>query len=88
MKLLLEKTKNFSHFLHLSIFTFSGQEAGIVTTEGDVQITPFNMKEEMEEGHFDSEGMYHWNKEATVRDNWLENIDWIKVSVRNIQNVT
>lgn len=38
------------------------------------------MKEEMEEGHFDSEGMYHWNKEGNVRDNWLENIDWIKVS--------
>lgn len=47
--------------------------------DGDVQITPFNMKEEMEEGHFDSEGMYHWNKENTVKDNWLENIDWIKV---------
>ncbi|XP_065201156.1 CD2 antigen cytoplasmic tail-binding protein 2 homolog [Planococcus citri] len=56
-----------------------GQEAGVVTNEGDVQITPFNMKEEMEEGHFDTEGMYHWNKESNVRDNWLENIDWIKI---------
>jgi CD2 antigen cytoplasmic tail-binding protein 2 len=37
------------------------------------------MKEEMEEGHFDADGMYHWNKESNVRDNWLENIDWVKV---------
>lgn len=42
-------------------------------------ITPFNVEEEMEEGHFDAQGMYHWNKEENIRDNWLENIDWVKV---------
>ncbi|XP_014247559.1 CD2 antigen cytoplasmic tail-binding protein 2 homolog [Cimex lectularius] len=56
-----------------------GQEDGNVGLEGGVQITPFNMKEEMEEGHFDNNGMYHWKKEKVAKDNWLENIDWIKV---------
>ncbi|KAK7595522.1 hypothetical protein V9T40_013347 [Parthenolecanium corni] len=56
-----------------------GQEAGIVTHDGDIVITPFNVEEEMEEGHFDAQGMYHWNKEENIRDNWLENIDWVKI---------
>jgi hypothetical protein len=37
------------------------------------------MKEELEEGHFDTDGNYHWKKEGQIKDNWLENIDWIKV---------
>lgn len=37
------------------------------------------MREELEEGHFDKEGHYHWNKEAQIKDNWLDNIDWVKV---------
>jgi hypothetical protein len=37
------------------------------------------MKEELEEGHFDTEGNYHWKKEEKIKDNWLENIDWVKV---------
>lgn len=49
--------------------------------EEGVQFTPFNMNEELEEGHFDKDGMYHWKKEKLIRDNWLENIDWIKVCV-------
>lgn len=47
--------------------------------EDDVKITPFNMREELEEGHFDKEGHYHWNKESEIKDNWLDNIDWVKV---------
>lgn len=42
-----------------------------------VPITPFNLKEEMEEGHFDSEGNYFIKKEKDIRDNWLDNIDWV-----------
>ncbi len=38
------------------------------------------MHEEMQEGHFDTEGNYHWKKEKEVRDNWLENIEWVNVS--------
>lgn len=56
-----------------------GQEEGATGMEGGIQITPFNMREEMEEGHFDADGMYHWKKEKKVRDNWLENIDWEKI---------
>jgi len=57
-----------------------GQEEGVVGQDGEIRITPFNMQEELEEGHFDTEGMYHWNKDKDVQDNWLENIDWCKVS--------
>ncbi|KAF4516950.1 hypothetical protein B566_EDAN005551 [Ephemera danica] len=33
-----------------------GQEEGTAQFDGNVRITPFNMKEEMEEGHFDADG--------------------------------
>nr|CAD7459669.1 unnamed protein product [Timema tahoe] len=56
-----------------------GQEDGVAGFDGETQITPFNMKEELEEGHFDTDGNYHWAKDKReLRDNWLENIDWIK----------
>ena len=41
-----------------------GQEEGDVNYEEGIQFTPFNMKEEMEEGHFNQEGMYIFNKEV------------------------
>ena len=37
---------------------FSGQEETTVDFDDGVRITPFNMREEMEEGHFDKDGMY------------------------------
>lgn len=40
-----------------------------------VRITPFNLQEELEEGNFDADGMYHLNKEKVVRDAWLDNLD-------------
>lgn len=46
-----------------------------------VPITPFNLKEEMEEGHFDAEGNYFIKKDADIRDNWLDNIDWVSCTV-------
>ncbi|CAH0398423.1 unnamed protein product [Chilo suppressalis] len=48
----------------------------------DITITPFNMKEELEEGHFDTQGHYHWKKEKEIRDGWLDNIDWVKIKGR------
>lgn len=42
-------------------------------------MTAFNMREELEEGHFDRDGHFIWNNEKEVRDNWLDNIDWQKV---------
>uniref|UniRef100_A0A0A9XWT7 LIN1-like protein n=1 Tax=Lygus hesperus TaxID=30085 RepID=A0A0A9XWT7_LYGHE len=56
-----------------------GQEDGVVGLDEGITITPFNMKEEMEEGHFDNDGMYHWKKEKLAKDHWLDNIDWVKV---------
>ncbi|XP_071988169.1 CD2 antigen cytoplasmic tail-binding protein 2 [Engystomops pustulosus] len=59
-----------------------GQENATLESEGGVQITPFNLNEEMEEGHFDSEGNYFLRKEAQIRDHWLENIDWVRIQER------
>lgn len=56
-----------------------GQESATIDYEDGIRITPFNLQEEMEEGHFDSEGNYFLKKEAVIRDNWLDNIDWVKI---------
>ncbi|XP_074641708.1 CD2 antigen cytoplasmic tail-binding protein 2 homolog [Tubulanus polymorphus] len=57
-----------------------GQEDDTIDYDEGTKITPFNMKEEMEEGHFDTEGTYIFksNKDE-IQDNWLDNIDWVKV---------
>lgn len=56
-------------------------------TGEEVGITPFNLKEEMEEGDFDVQGNYHFKKENIIRDEWLDNIDWMKVKKRgSIEN--
>ncbi|KAJ0000938.1 hypothetical protein NQD34_005958 [Periophthalmus magnuspinnatus] len=56
-----------------------GQENATIDFDEGVSITPFNLKEEMEEGHFDSEGNYFIKKETQIRDNWLDNIDWVRI---------
>ncbi|XP_059622602.1 CD2 antigen cytoplasmic tail-binding protein 2 homolog [Phlebotomus argentipes] len=56
-----------------------GEEEGVAGMDGETKLTPFNMKEEMEEGHFDRDGHYVWNKNKEITDNWLDNIDWVKV---------
>lgn len=58
-----------------------GEEEGIAKMEGEVKLTPFNMKEEMEEGHFDADGHFQWDKNNDVKDNWLDNLDWVKVNL-------
>lgn len=55
----------------------AGQEAATLPSEGGVRITPFNLQEEMEEGHFDADGNYFLNRDAQIRDSWLDNIDWV-----------
>lgn len=57
-----------------------GTEDGPSAPETNIGFTAFNMKEELEEGHFDKDGHYLWKKEKQIRDNWLDNIDWIQVS--------
>lgn len=56
-----------------------GTEDGPSAPEANVGFTAFNMKEELEEGHFDKDGHYLWKKEKQIRDNWLDNIDWVQV---------
>lgn len=56
-----------------------GQEEGPSAPEANFGFTAFNMKEELEEGSFDKDGHYHLKKEEQTRDNWLDNIDWVKV---------
>ncbi|XP_035614803.2 CD2 antigen cytoplasmic tail-binding protein 2 [Oncorhynchus keta] len=56
-----------------------GQEGATINCDEGVPITPFNLDEEMQEGHFDSEGNYYIKKDEEIRDNWLDNIDWVKI---------
>lgn len=64
---------------------FSGQEVATIDCDEGVPITPFNLDEEMEEGHFDSEGNYFIKKDQEIRDNWLDNIDWVIVHLWKVQ---
>ncbi len=41
-----------------------GQEEKTGEFEGDIKLTPFNMKDELDEGDFDKDGYYHWKKEV------------------------
>ncbi|EDV22630.1 uncharacterized protein TRIADDRAFT_28719 [Trichoplax adhaerens] len=57
-----------------------GQEDETETyTDDGMKITPFNLKEELEEGYFDAEGNYFANKDDDVSDNWLQAVDWNKI---------
>ncbi|KAL0124742.1 hypothetical protein PUN28_006533 [Cardiocondyla obscurior] len=58
---------------------FEGTEDGPSAPEANIGFTAFNMKEELEEGHFDKDGHYLWKKEKQIRDNWLDNIDWVQI---------
>lgn len=56
-----------------------GQEEGDVGYDEGITITPFNMREELEEGHFDKDGTYIFAKEGLIRDEWMDNIDWVRI---------
>ena len=56
-----------------------GQEEATIDVDGEIKITPFNLREEMEDGYFDSEGNYFEKKEEMIRDEWLDSVDWIKI---------
>lgn len=59
-----------------------GQEAPTIEFDDDIKVTPFNMKEELEDGNFDTDGYYHWKSKSKdeVKDAWLDNIDWANVN--------
>ncbi|KAL3856392.1 hypothetical protein ACJMK2_011159 [Sinanodonta woodiana] len=57
-----------------------GQEEATIDYDQGIRITPFNMREEMEEGHFDKDGTFIFEKDkGEIRDGWLDNIDWIQI---------
>lgn len=57
---------------------FDGQEKATIAFDGETRITAFNMEEEMQEGYFDKEGTFIFQKEqADLKDSWLDNIDWV-----------
>jgi CD2 antigen cytoplasmic tail-binding protein 2 len=71
---------NVEKYNFLTADQFQGEEEGTARVENAVKLTPFNMKEELEEGHFDKDGTYIFRKDSDqIRDNWLDNIDWVKV---------
>jgi len=43
-------------------FVEIGQERATIGFDDDVKITPFNVEEELDEGHYDEEGCFHWKK--------------------------
>lgn len=71
--------KNSSKYDILASDDVEGQEGATIDFDEGVSITPFNLQEEMQEGHFDSEGNYFIKKEEQIRDNWLDNIDWVRI---------
>lgn len=60
-----------------------GAEDEALDEDDDIKLTPFNLKQEMSEGHFDKDGNYHEKKDDDVRDEWLENIDWERLEEEN-----
>lgn len=74
-----EENTNSSKYDILASDDVEGQEGATIDFDEGVSITPFNLDEEMQEGHFDSEGNYFVKKEEQIRDNWLDNIDWVRI---------
>ncbi|XP_065887163.1 CD2 antigen cytoplasmic tail-binding protein 2-like [Dysidea avara] len=57
-----------------------GQEESTVDYDDGIKVTPFNLKEEMEDGFFDSHGNYFTkDKGQDQDDNWLTGVDWNQV---------
>ncbi|XP_053299007.1 CD2 antigen cytoplasmic tail-binding protein 2 [Pleuronectes platessa] len=73
------EVKSSSKYDILASDDVDGQEGATIDFDEGVSITPFNLDEEMQEGHFDSEGNYFVKKEEQIRDNWLDNIDWVRI---------
>lgn len=77
----------FSKFDKMDDNDIEGQEDNTVTADGEIQITPFNLKEEQEEGSFSKDGNFVWNKRDEVKDAWLDDVDWVKVKEKSAAEV-
>ncbi|CAB3402192.1 unnamed protein product [Caenorhabditis bovis] len=64
----------------LDVNKVEGQEDSTMDFDGTIKITAFNMKEDMEDGHFDETGNFIFDKkEKEIQDAWLDGIDWSTV---------
>merc|ERR1712168_25317 len=57
-----------------------GQEEDTVQFDDGITFTPFNMRDELEDGHFDGDGHYIFKKEREKSDGWIENIDFVGIN--------
>jgi hypothetical protein len=62
--------KKIFFFLYEKIHFFSeiGQERATIGFDDDVKITPFNIDEELDEGHYDETGCFQWKKKDVYID--------------------
>jgi len=80
-----EKDKKFDRLKDDDI---EGQEDDTMNFDGDIKITPFNLKEEQEEGSFSADGNFVWNdKKEEIKDAWLDDIDWVKVKEKTAKEI-
>jgi len=65
-----------------------GQQSATIGFDDDVKITPFNLDEELEDGHYDETGSFQWKKKDKdeVHDAWLDEIDWTNVKNYKLKN--
>ncbi|KAL3070927.1 hypothetical protein niasHS_017052 [Heterodera schachtii] len=67
-------------YQRLDMDKVEGQEESTLEYEGHVKIMPFNMKDDLEEGHFDANGTFIFDKkQSVIKDAWLDNIEWDNV---------
>lgn len=59
------------------------QQPATTVKYDDIQVTPFNLEDELEEGEFDKAGNFIFKKkedlDETNNDTWAESIDWSRV---------
>lgn len=71
----------FSQFISIEFNLEIGEEAKTAEFDNEIKLTPFNMKEELEEGDFDTDGYFHWkSRKGEENDAWLDNIDWANIN--------
>uniref|UniRef100_A0A0N5CEG5 GYF domain-containing protein n=1 Tax=Strongyloides papillosus TaxID=174720 RepID=A0A0N5CEG5_STREA len=73
----------------LDMRKIEGEEDATISYDGNIKITPFNMKEDEEDGHFDIHGNFIFKKdEEEYKDQWLETVDWEAVKERESKGQT
>jgi len=60
--------QNICFFLNTFSFSEIGQERATIGFDDDVKITPFNIDEELEDGHYDDTGCFQWKKKDVYID--------------------